>query len=110
MVSIFFKDAIAVIAQYIESMPVEQKRLFTCHSSRLSKEFRNIRQKAKLPDVILYDLRKTLGSWMAANGFTPTQIAAQLGHSSYKTSELYYVNARPSVVEKAGQYKSPVTL
>jgi len=110
MVSIFFKDAVVILAQYTKRMPAEQKRLFTCHSTRLGKEFRNIRQKAKLPHVILYDLRKTLGSWMAANGFTPTQIAAQLGHSSYKTSELYYVNARPSVIEKAGQYKSPVSL
>jgi len=110
VVSIFFKDAVSVLAQYIERMPTEQKRLFTCHSSRLSKEFRDIRKKAGLHTVVLYDLRKTLGSWMAANGFTPAQIAAQLGHSSYKTSERYYVNARPSIVEKAGQFKSPVSL
>lgn len=110
VVSIFFKDAVAVLAQYIERMPAEQERLFTCHSSRLGKEFQDIREKAGLPDVVLYDLRKTLGSWMAANRFTPSQIAAQLGHSSYKTSEWYYINARPSVIEKAGQYKSPVSL
>lgn len=110
VVSIFFKDAVAVLAQYIERMPAEQKRLFTCHNTRLTKEFRDIREEAELPDVVLYDLRKTLGSWMAANGFTPTQIAAQLGHSSYRTSERYYINARPSVIKKAGQYKSPVSL
>lgn len=67
VVSIFFKDAVAVLAQYIAKMPSEQKKLFTCHSSRLCKEFRNIRKKAGLPEVVLYSLRKTLGSWMAAN-------------------------------------------
>lgn len=77
-------------------MPTERKRLFIGDTSKLGKEFRPIREKAGMRDVVLYDLRKTPGSWMAANGFTPAQIAAQLGHSSYKTSERYYVNARPN--------------
>jgi site-specific recombinase XerD len=110
IVSIFFKDAIPVLAEYIEKMSTDQKKLFKCDSSKLGKQFRKIRKQAGLLDVVMYDLRRTLGSWMAANGFSPAQIAAQLGHSSYKTSERYYVNARPSVVEKAGQFKSPVAL
>lgn len=110
IVSIFFKDAVSILAQYIKRMPTERNRLFMSDTSKLGKEFRPIREKAEMKDVVLYDLRKTLGSWMAANGFTPAQIAAQLGHSSYRTSERYYVNARPSIVEKAGQFKSPVIL
>ncbi len=95
VVSIFFKDVVAVLAQYIERMPAEQKRLFTCHSSRLTKEFRDIREEAGLPDVVLYDLRKTFGSVLAQNGVSTAVTQKLLEHSSPDLTNKMYTNVDP---------------
>jgi len=72
-------------------------------------------------------LHKRRGTNFSANtksinnhGNNPEPDKREITHSSdlptfvnqgcYKTSEWYYVNARPSVIEKAGQFKSPVAL
>ncbi len=43
-------------------------------------------QRAELQDVRIHDLRRTLGSWQAANGFV---ICKSLGHKSMRVTEIY---------------------
>lgn len=51
--------------------------------------FADVRGKAKLNDVHLHDLRRTLGSWMAAQGSSLPMIGKALGHSSQDATAIY---------------------
>jgi integrase len=48
-----------------------------------------VREAAKLGDVRLHDLRRTLGSWQAASGASLPIIGKSLGHRNQKTTEIY---------------------
>lgn len=53
------------------------------------KAWDRIRQRAKLDDVRVHDLRRTCGSWMASAGESLTTIGATLGHSDPRTTRIY---------------------
>lgn len=59
-----------------------------------------VKKLAKLVDVRIHDLRRTLGSWMAVN--SPLQIVGkQLGHSSLKSTSIYARLATQTVKDAA---------
>lgn len=49
----------------------------------------NIRTRAGVPDVRIHDLRRTLGSWLAASGRGLPLIGAALNHSSPASTAIY---------------------
>lgn len=48
-----------------------------------------IRQAAKLPDVRIHDLRRTVGSWLAMSGESLPRIGKILNHSNQSTTAVY---------------------
>src|SRR5262249_61953361 len=48
-----------------------------------------ILKRAKLSDLRLHDLRRTLGSWQAATGASLPIIGKSLGHSSIQATQIY---------------------
>ena len=48
-----------------------------------------VRRAAGLPELRLHDLRRSLGSWLGATGFSTKQIGALLGHKTEITSRVY---------------------
>jgi len=57
--------------------------------SRADDAWYRIRQKAGLPDVRIHDLRRTLGSWLAAQGCSLPLIGKTLNHSDVSTTQIY---------------------
>lgn len=55
----------------------------------VSKAWRRIRTVAKLEDVRIHDLRRTLGSWLVASGESLTLIGKALNHSQVSTTAIY---------------------
>jgi integrase len=48
-----------------------------------------IRKVAGVPDVHVHDLRRTLGSWLAASGYSLPLIGRALNHSNVSTTAIY---------------------
>lgn len=48
-----------------------------------------IRERAKVPNVRIHDLRRTLGSWLAGAGFSLPMIGRALGHQSPSSTAIY---------------------
>lgn len=46
-------------------------------------------KQAKIDDLHLHDLRRTLGSWMALQGVSLLQIANALGHRDPRSAQVY---------------------
>jgi integrase len=59
------------------------------HSVEAAKAWQRIRQRAGLTDVRLHDLRRTLGSWLAAQGHSLPLIGRALNHSSIAATQIY---------------------
>ncbi|WP_447974628.1 tyrosine-type recombinase/integrase [Nitrospira sp. Kam-Ns4a] len=59
------------------------------HLVKVSKPWQEIRRKAKLEDVRIHDLRRTLGSWLAASGASLPLIGKALNHSQPSTTAIY---------------------
>ena len=59
------------------------------HLVNLSKPWKRIRHQAGLDDVRIHDLRRTLGSWLAAKGCSLTLIGKALNHSNLATTQVY---------------------
>jgi integrase len=59
------------------------------HLVKVSKPWQAIRRKAKLEDVRIHDLRRTLGSWLAASGASLPLIGKALNHSQPSTTAIY---------------------
>jgi integrase len=53
------------------------------------KAWERIREAAKVMDVTIHDLRRTLGSWLAANGCSLLLIGKALNHQSQRSTEIY---------------------
>ena len=56
---------------------------------KLRKGWERVRVAAGLPDVHLHDIRRTVGSWLAASGATELVIARALGHKSTRSTQVY---------------------
>ena len=54
-----------------------------------AKAWRRIRTAAKLEDVRIHDLRRTLGSWLVASGASLSLIGKALNHSQVSTTAVY---------------------
>ena len=48
-----------------------------------------IRKAAQVPDVRVHDLRHTLGSWLAASGYSLQLIGRALNHTQVSTTAIY---------------------
>lgn len=59
------------------------------HLVNVAKPWRRIRKEAKLKDVRLHDLRRTLGSWLVAAGASLPLIGKALNHSRPETTQIY---------------------
>jgi len=59
------------------------------HLVNIAKPWRAIRTRAKLTDVRLHDLRRTLASWMVAAGNSLPIIGKTLNHSQPSTTAIY---------------------
>ena len=59
------------------------------HYSDPSSSWRRLCQIAKLDDLRLHDLRRTLGSWAAERNYSLHTIADMLGHSSTAATHIY---------------------
>lgn len=57
--------------------------------STVRKAWAQIRRVAKLPDVIAYDLRRTMASWMANQGVNLSTIQAVLNHATLQATHRY---------------------
>jgi integrase len=61
------------------------------HLARPFNAWRRILKNAKLQekDLRIHDLRRTVGSYMAMQGFSPVVIAKSLGHRSLSSTQIY---------------------
>ena len=57
--------------------------------SMWAKPWKRIRQAAKLKDVRIHDLRRTVGSWMVAAGASLPLIGKTLNHQNVSTTQVY---------------------
>ena len=53
------------------------------------KAWGRIRKAAGLPELRIHDLRRSVGSWLGASGYTAEMIGALLNHRSNITSQVY---------------------
>jgi integrase len=61
----------------------------TGHLIEPKKIWDKIRTSAGVPDVRVHDLRRTLGSWLAAQGYSLPLIGRALNHSNVATTAIY---------------------
>ncbi len=59
------------------------------NESTQRKAWDKVRSVAKLPDVIVYDLRRTMASWMAQHGLNLSVIQQSLNHSTLQHTSRY---------------------
>jgi integrase len=59
------------------------------HLVNINKSWNEIRAKAKLEDVRIHDLRRTVGSWLAGAGASLLLIGKVLNHSQPSTTAVY---------------------
>jgi integrase len=64
-------------------------RLGPLSYAMIHKHWTGIRQRAKLPDVRTYDLRRTCASWLAINGENTVLIAQVLNHTNLQHTQIY---------------------
>lgn len=61
----------------------------TGHLREPKKAWKRLCARADLADVRIHDLRRTLGSWMAARGYSLPLIGKALNHSNVSTTAIY---------------------
>jgi integrase len=61
----------------------------TGHLVEPKKAWQRIRNRAGVPDVRLHDLRRTLGSWLAGQGYSLPLIGRALNHTNVATTQIY---------------------
>ena len=59
------------------------------HLTEVAKVWQRIRKRAGVPDARIHDLRRTLGSWLAAQGHSLPLIGKALNHSNASTTQIY---------------------
>ena len=79
-----------------EALPPEQRSPFVFpgrgksgHVTDAAKPWRDVVQRAGVADLHFHDLRRTLGSWMAALGTSLPIIGKTLGHRNLATTQIY---------------------
>lgn len=61
----------------------------TAHLVNLKKHWQKLLKAAKIGDLRMHDLRRTLGSWQAAQGSSLKIIGESLGHTSLAATQIY---------------------
>jgi integrase len=61
----------------------------TGHLAEVASAWQRIRARAGVPDVRVHDLRRTLGSWLAAQGYSLPLIGRALNHSNSVSTAVY---------------------
>jgi integrase len=61
----------------------------TRHVAEPKTAWYRIRERASVSDVRIHDLRRTLGSWLAVQGFSLPLIGRALNHRSVSTTQIY---------------------
>jgi integrase len=61
----------------------------TGHITEVKSAWQRITKAAKLTDLRVHDLRRTLGSWQAAQGTSLQIIGKSLGHTSLEATKIY---------------------
>lgn len=83
------------------------------HLVNLDKAWSRIRRLAKIDDVRIHDLRRTLGSWLAGTGASLPLIGKVLNHSQPSTTAIYarldLVPVRKALAQNAQHMLSSVT-
>ena len=83
-------DAVRILASRPHnSQHVFPSRIGTGHLVSPQKAWRSILNRAGLKDLRVHDLRRTLGSWQAAQGTSLPIIGRSLGHSSTASTAVY---------------------
>jgi integrase len=59
------------------------------HMAEPSKAWQRIRKRAGVMDARIHDLRRTLGSWLAVQGYSLPLIGRALNHSNLSTTQIY---------------------
>jgi integrase len=59
------------------------------HRTNISKAWTCVHMYARLADLRIHDLRRTLGSWLAASGASLPRIGKALNHSQVSTTAIY---------------------
>ena len=92
--------------QIIKSLPAYEDnphllpgRRKGCPLVNISMPWDRVRKKAKVEDVRLHDLRRTLGSWLAQSGNSLHLIGRVLNHSNPSTTAIYARFAQDNVRE-----------
>jgi integrase len=68
----------------------------TGHLVNLKKPWQRLLKRAKIADFKMHDLRRTLGSWQAAQGTSLKIIGESLGHRSIAATQIYaHLNLDP---------------
>ena len=60
-----------------------------CHLVNIAKAWGRIRKAAKIEDVRIHDLRRTVGSWLSRDSVDLNQIKEALRHASISTTLTY---------------------
>jgi integrase len=68
--------------------------------SSVNRAWRRVRKAAKVPDVTIHDLRRSVGSWLAMQGVGLPIIGAVLGHAS-PTATAIYARLQPDAGRQA---------
>jgi integrase len=86
----------AAAAAILEELPSRDKSewLFPSfgksgHIVEVKSAWGRIRDRAKVADVTVHDLRRTLGSWLAASGYSLPLIGKALNHSNVSSTQIY---------------------
>ena len=68
--------------------------------SSINRAWRRVRKAAKLQDVTIHDLRRSVGSWLAMQGVGLPIIGSILGHAS-PTATAVYARLQPDAGRQA---------
>jgi integrase len=86
----------ALAVRLLKSMPrfIDNSHVFPGlrkgdHKRDVRKAWDNIKEEAKIKDLTIHDLRRTVGSYMAEEGRSLALIGELLGHTSEKTTKIY---------------------
>jgi integrase len=80
--------------EILKSLPRSSEYVFpgigaSGHLTEAAKVWQRIRKRAGVPDARIHDLRRTLGSWLVAQGHSLPLIGRALNHTNVSTTQIY---------------------
>ncbi|OGV36137.1 MAG: hypothetical protein A2020_12090 [Lentisphaerae bacterium GWF2_45_14] len=83
--------------------PARTKGAKTRHLADIKKTFARIIENAKIENLTIHDLRRTFGSWLAADGVPLHIISKMLGHADTRITEKVYAHLDLSPLKNAAE-------